>query len=466
MAFGGWFGNAIEGAVEGVGDAGNWLGDNIGGGLGGSLQNIYDYGSSELSTWNDQLDSDPMALILSQTPIQTRLTNWMFNRDSKPLRNNYMLSSEQQVNDAKQKGIDTNAALKLQGAAGNIAKGVLNAYTFGVGGTLADIIDRKYYTDNTGRNNPYSKEGGAKALASSYATSNMGNYDTGYGTVVNGAANGAWKGAVGSAIQGNNIGEGALYGGAGGAAGAYLGDKMGYGDNLTGSDMPSFGSTGDFYSSTGTSPLEGYTMPGTSGSAGEYFKDLKDNQWFQGLMGGLGAINPALGKLTQSLYGQQAGNNPWMNAGQTLGQLYNMNKQRQAINGLINGRDALRGAYSSVLEKQLAAKDASTGRRSQYGPRNVELQAKLAALDAQNLPGLTGLYDRQGAIRNQMLGAGLQGLWKNREALQGIYNKAMPLANDYASGLMSMFRPSQPAPSFRTGDPYANPNYFGGMEGE
>jgi len=46
-------------------------------------------------------------------------------------------------------------------------------------------------------------------------------------------------------------------------------------------------------------------------------------------------------------------------------------------------------AYSQQLRQQLERRDAAGGRRSQYGPREVELQAKLAQMAAQYGPNIS-----------------------------------------------------------------------------
>jgi hypothetical protein len=45
-------------------------------------------------------------------------------------------------------------------------------------------------------------------------------------------------------------------------------------------------------------------------------------------------------------------------------------------------------AYSQQLRQELNRRDAASGRRSQYGPREVELQAKLAQMRAQSEPSM------------------------------------------------------------------------------
>jgi hypothetical protein len=45
-------------------------------------------------------------------------------------------------------------------------------------------------------------------------------------------------------------------------------------------------------------------------------------------------------------------------------------------------------AYAQQMRQQLERRDAASGRRSQYGPREVELQAKLAEMASKYGPGV------------------------------------------------------------------------------
>lgn len=80
--------------------------------------------------------------------------------------------------------------------------------------------------------------------------------------------------------------------------------------------------------------------------------------------------------------------------------------------GQLNGMSAPGGAYEQALRKQLERRDAASGRRSQYGPREVELQAKLAELASRNAPSLVNLMNSsnsglESALRN-LTGGGLK----------------------------------------------------------
>ena len=83
---------------------------------------------------------------------------------------------------------------------------------------------------------------------------------------------------------------------------------------------------------------------------------------------------------------------------------------RQDVNSQINNINASQAQfgpdspYAQQLRQQLERRDAQAGRRSQYGPREVELQAKLAEVNAnqqaRNAPTLQKLYEQKSAARS------------------------------------------------------------------
>lgn len=131
-----------------------------------------------------------------------------------------------------------------------------------------------------------------------------------------------------------------------------------------------------------------------------------------GLAGGgtemdLGGIAGSLGQLYQAgRAGREAGQ-----VASTLGDLYGQNSP-----------------YAQALRQQLERKDAAAGRRSQYGPREVELQARLAGLYSQNAPQTMAAQAAARAARNRKFAAGL-GLAKEtglldygQRALRNLWN--------------------------------------------
>lgn len=107
-----------------------------------------------------------------------------------------------------------------------------------------------------------------------------------------------------------------------------------------------------------------------------------------------------------------------------LMQLYQSYKNQKQYGGLASNLNSLYGQnspYAQQLSQTLMRQDAAAGRRSQVGPRSVELQARLADLNSRNAPELAKLYGSQQNNQAQMLMSmlrmggnvpgGLGGLW-------------------------------------------------------
>lgn len=112
-----------------------------------------------------------------------------------------------------------------------------------------------------------------------------------------------------------------------------------------------------------------------------------------GSFGGAGGMGDALGTVggLAALYGQQkrAGD-----MASNLGSMFGPNS-----------------AYAKQLEQSLSRRDAAAGRRSQYGPRSVELQARLAGMANQIAPNQMAAGNQQWMRQMQMLnllGAGMR----------------------------------------------------------
>lgn len=78
--------------------------------------------------------------------------------------------------------------------------------------------------------------------------------------------------------------------------------------------------------------------------------------------------------------------------GNTLGGLaslygmYSRNRDSEAFTSTLANMYGQNSPYAKHLQQSLARRDAAAGRRSQYGPREVELQAKLAQAQASVAP--------------------------------------------------------------------------------
>lgn len=127
-------------------------------------------------------------------------------------------------------------------------------------------------------------------------------------------------------------------------------------------------------------------------------------------------------------------------AGLYLSGRNNANTQDQINN--INGLYGPNSAYAAQLQKQLEARDAAAGRRSQYGPRSVELQAALAGNAAKLAPTLQSLYTQKNNNTNLMLST----LLKNTAV-----NKGLNSAGNYLGNLFNSNTPGE-----ITGQTFAN----------
>jgi hypothetical protein len=189
-----------------------------------------------------------------------------------------------------------------------------------------------------------------------------------------------------------------------------------------------------------------------------------------------GYINGPIGKTAQSIYGPsnpnlQAtasgaaaggdGGGGWGQGISALASLYKgyaankqVQKTKDELNNQLNGAlssYAPGSAYGTELRKTLEAKDAASGRRSQYGSREVQLAALLA--------------DKQNSVRQAYMGqaptilAANQQIAGNKNAqvadLFNLYGKNYKQINGaVGSGLSSLynyFNPPSPAFNFDAG---------------
>lgn len=115
----------------------------------------------------------------------------------------------------------------------------------------------------------------------------------------------------------------------------------------------------------------------------------------------------------------------------SLGQLYQAERagrESSQLAGTLSDLYGQNSPYAQALRQQLERKDAAAGRRSQYGPREVELQAQLAGLYSRNAPQTMAAQAAARAARNRKFAAGL-GLVKEtglldygQRALRNLWN--------------------------------------------
>lgn len=165
-----------------------------------------------------------------------------------------------------------------------------------------------------------------------------------------------------------------------------------------------------------------------------------------GMLGGaaLGSMSPT----GQSPAGNtNAGKDmDYYDLGSVLGNVYLRGKSARENRGLADNLASLYSQdspYAQMLRQKLLRADASSGRRSQAGIREVELQARLADLNSRNAPEIARLRDSATLKRLQQLNQ----LWMfsktgGKELLSDIYDKTYSgLGNlyDYASNQASNF---------------------------
>ena len=158
------------------------------------------------------------------------------------------------------------------------------------------------------------------------------------------------------------------------------------------------------------------------------------------------------GQAGPSANGGNSGGSLWDTLPMGLASLYMNNQASKGVGNMLGGLQSLYSQdspYAQAMRQQLARRDAAAGRRSQYGPREVELQAKLAQMASGQIPAMTNLMQMQNGIRNtnmntllQLYGKaggwngiksgfndvsnGLQGLW-NSGITSGVSNGSLPL---------------------------------------
>lgn len=192
-----------------------------------------------------------------------------------------------------------------------------------------------------------------------------------------------------------------------------------------------------------------YTAPSVGGISASTIGDVAKGLGYAGKAAGvansianedyLGAVLGATKSFLPNLFGNQQplgstqstesrtdmmNNNQefdWTKLLQAGGSLANnwsqMNNQQSAASSLQPAQTALSNQmtslssmygqdspYAQALRQRLDRKDAAAGRRSQYGPREVELQAHLAGLQPQVANSMSNLAGAQGTLAQQSSG--------------------------------------------------------------
>lgn len=133
----------------------------------------------------------------------------------------------------------------------------------------------------------------------------------------------------------------------------------------------------------------------------------------------------------------------WGDMAQGLMGLYGGYRQRRDAQKMKASYGPNRAAYGQQLQQQLARRDAASGRRSDYGGRAVELQAKLADLDSRNAPMMAQLSNQSTMGLANMLQSGLR--YGGKAGWFGDkYNPNVPTAPATSTMLPSTWTQPQP----------------------
>lgn len=320
---------------------------------------------------------------------------------------------------------------------GAAAGGVLG----GIGGGMTSVDNGEGFLKGAGKG---ALTGAAAGAAGSAFGTGANQYDLGgsFGLETTPGSWGAFANSAGnilgkSAITGKNP-TGSLLASGANTAFSNLGSL--FGDSPTtsfGNNMLDFDTGYDF----GSNPMDMQGFPSLTTSGSEYnpnfsqqdfstdsgsdwqdtLKKLGNNSVIKGLLGLGGAQQPGQpqqqgGGFGNSVIGGLAG-------------MYLSNRQNKDAKSQISNLGSLfsqDSPYAQQLRQQLARKDAAAGRRSQYGTREVELQARLAELNSRNAPQLQSLYNQKSNNRNLMVNTLL-----NNKGLQGLFKQGVGAMNDY-----------------------------------
>jgi hypothetical protein len=163
---------------------------------------------------------------------------------------------------------------------------------------------------------------------------------------------------------------------------------------------------------------------------------------------------------------------------QALGGAYMGNRATGQYNSAINSLNDLyspNSPYAQMMRQQLERRDAASGRRSQYGNREVELAAALANSHAQALTsnGYGNLMKQRGTAQNQGLNT-LLALMSKGGPLNGLANKGVGMVQNGLSSLFnnnnggdvsSMFSPVDMSTGVDFNQPEPQPFDLGGWGG-
>lgn len=118
---------------------------------------------------------------------------------------------------------------------------------------------------------------------------------------------------------------------------------------------------------------------------------------------GQGAFNGTTGTAADASANQGNSFGDWAGLGAGLYAGYQGMRDTGSMLGGLQDLYSQNSPYATAMRQQLERRDAAAGRRSQYGGREVELQAKLAQMASGQIPAMTQLNQQRMQYRNAML---------------------------------------------------------------
>lgn len=221
------------------------------------------------------------------------------------------------------------------------------------------------------------------------------------GQAVNGLVRGGLQGALNGGSRG--AGQGAVMGGVTGGLGGLgrtdggLQMDGGYSRAPWAGSSPSFNNAAgiggnDVYGASSASwanpTLNFSTNDSVNSPEGSSWQNSSLGQFMQKL---IPSSPERLGDLAQGLLG-----------------MYSGHRRRQRAKEMMGRFGGNRDSYLANLRGQLSARDARSGRRSNFAGRETELQARLAELDARNAPAMAQLSDARLGGLETILASGLR----------------------------------------------------------
>jgi hypothetical protein len=361
---------------------------------------------SQMQDWGKKLKNNPMQLLTGVDPLATKGWNAALGTNNTPLVDQFGGMTKDSWQNAANRGLNTENAGYSSALAHAIAGTMAGNWAGGAAGSAAGVgadtaAGSSALSDAAGS----SSGGGFGSSQAAYDASQIPGWAAGgggaYGAGVRGGASGAVQGAGGALDNNTDPFMGALSGfGTGLATGALStsADPAGY----AGVEDPRLkGAINGGLRGAATAGVTGGKMDigaimGALRGIGSGFNSTQDNPGYSPTTGGSG---PDYGNIAAG-----------------LGQLYLGSKANHGINGQINNLNSLfapDSPYAHQLQQSLARQDAAGGRRSQYGTRAVELQARLADAASRQAPTLSNLYQQQ---RQNRFGTGAAALQLGRSS--------------------------------------------------